>query len=1238
MPVVIEPRTERRSYKPSALLLAGPVASTRRVISFVRDWDPNKHPRGYKGLFTDTPDRHAAGNAAAGDVIATKSGKVFHVEGHGPKGIKVSSIDPDSGEVLTKGTIVANNIEVAKLVGSKGPGSKHEIGQLDPGTFITHPRSGKRFVIHKHGNWTTVYPVDANGEIAGKHTVLPPKSEVMVTGKIQGQQVTQQHVAQIAVAQKAAQVGPEPQNKLGVRKGDFIKGKNTGTVYEVHGVSNARGEADPVNGQFIEVLDHDTGKLTIIDPDVYEKTGRPEEMPQNLPRPPRPYAEGVGQNTAVVIEEKPQLRGYRIDPQNKSTYVLKRVPDPNNPHDAGEVLGSYSGVGVARKAARSIGESHEAIIETRTSLRDEYVPPKGSWVIANGILYEVDEARSVSSYYGPKLTMTTTAGFSGEATFDASAVIPVHDIKALDQFSIANFNFPLASGQRIYESFGGNPYRQQTLLQAAMDQNRDKASTVRQARPNLYLDALRHDFDPSTLIGKSKGETLRTLRLLGFGEVTPREPNMTKYVNARGRRLHIHNKGGVVTAIDEIKVQAALSGDGAAAYHSQLKAVLDNGGDVEPLEPGKGGDPEKATAHTRRLLYDMALGKQNGVERLFDTGSSTVKVKSDTKYRDEITADASFPKKASYIGDVEDPGLNVPLRSEVMDKHFPGWRSGMPNVTFTGNNLHLHGSVVDDGGTSVTAVAIAMAERNGFADWAAKEYGATDFAETAKQVAMDYDTYSSDPGDPDTAFAKMTQGQRDYVMTTLLDIDPRAQRQWDLRESEMTRRLDAIYESKLTDEIAKRRKIEGTVASVPGKGNTFELPLWDDIEMEEQDLGEVESMIQNAPSIHQQVPVFYSGGVLQDGYMYHFKTPSGESRMEGRVPAEFERTVVQRMAGARATQNSQTPDPYGNSRNVIRKGTMYELRDGKKRIEFVPHTMDRQQANASQRGRLTFIGYTPEEASAKAKDLGLVHDVEEHVPFRSIMRGRRRFGQVAPLHSDYVSGQAPLPTIPSAIVHGMDSGALKTVFESGGLMPIAERYKLGISLAGSTIARNDIAAGVDFYVFAAMGTTASAYGDANVVYKDSAFLRRDVLITDRVFSASGGGDGRYPSYRNYHNRHRKAVGIKDANQSAYAIMEPEARQSHINERYSVARSASNLSASNNEWDLRGMPIEDMATVYVPNSTKERELNQILDHMVAQGRISERPDVQVGGGRYSGSPLSAAERPAFKAPAIGARGR
>ncbi len=1305
------------------LLLAAPGVSAVRsqavgaVIFKVRDWDPNYHPRGYKGMFIETIDKKSAGDVATGAVIATKSGKVFQVTGHGAKGIKVQSVDPDTGAVQAKGTIVANGVEVAvfqdktappthrfnvgdpvsrpdggpavvsallpggmiqvitaaggklpydanelelipqtspKLtpqIGGRGnihaPGSKisipktpqapgvgstFQISQLVPGTFVKHPNSGKRFEVGKQGKWTTVYPVDSRGERTGKHTVLPPQTQMVVEDKVVASGgVGQVHTTAIQTANvtQAPQTRPPRRKSLRSGGGSVVDSKPPPELDvgdKIRRVSD--GEEAVVkevrfNGD-VAVDWGDGGPLQVIDPREFEKI-IPEILP-TFDKPPRTYAPGTGRGTGIVIEEIPELSPYGGASKDVS-YVVKRVPDPSTPNVPGEVIGTYNGIGAARKSARALSENHEAVVEVRAGVRD-YKFKTGDWGIFDGYIRQVATVEEKQSYYGSNTyqAVTFTDNPAGRpVAIGADKNIAIPDFGALNKFAQDNHGSVLMSGLQVYLYGQSRIPGGDEILQTAIRQTTVDPKTVRAARPNLYVDALRTDFDPSELVGKPKGQVLAALRKAGYAEITPREPNMTKYVNNRGKRLHLHNKAGNITAIDEIKQPTFSSGgSGLTDFRAQLQQTLDGGGDVRPLNPQDDPSVEARTSHTRQIVFDMALGKQQGVEQIFQKGSSVLKVKSDAAYRSEIQkaiTDGALPDLAPNVlaSKVEDPGLNVPLRTEVMDKHFPDWKS-QSGIAWTGNNLHIKDPSENE---AIAVAAIASGERNGIAEWVAKEYG-TDFRKALDGFAVDYAEWQKDPSSPNTAFGKLSQGQRDYITGTLKDVEPRATRQWELRRTEITRRIDSLLEQGIATETGKRRTAEGTVASVPGSSDTFELPLWDEIDFQSQDLGDVESLVQNAPSETQIVPFFFSGGLIDDSVLYAVKEKRG-IRIDGRIPKHFDQLMEQRLVGARVGANPLFPNPIGSAGNRIDAGQALILNDGGgKRIEYVPHNLHRQTAVASQRGQLRMYGYTPEEAAARLKDLGIVHEIEGEVPYSSIMRSRRRYGRVLPLHSDYVSGDAPLPKIPAGIGHGMNSGNLTKVMDSGGLLPLAERFRVGIPLSG-TIPRNDIAGGVDHVVFAAISGNYAGYGDVSVLYKDSAYLRRNVLITDRVFSGSGGGNGRYPSYRQYHNRHRMNAGIADADQNIYATMEPAARQSHINERYRDAGSPTSMGAGQNEWDLEGgVPIEDMAVIAVPDQRMANSLNRQLDQMLASGRISERPEVEVSTA-YGGRPWKKAER-------------
>lgn len=153
--------------------------------STIKKFNPNLHPKGYRGLFIETPDskKAKATNLNAGDVLATKSGKAFIVEKQTDKGVKVNPLDMETGEKKPGFTVLGNDVTVAPLELASGPGSVHAISDLTPGQYVQTAK-GKRFKIAKHGKWSTVYPVDDKGEISGKHTVLPPGTPVTVTNSV----------------------------------------------------------------------------------------------------------------------------------------------------------------------------------------------------------------------------------------------------------------------------------------------------------------------------------------------------------------------------------------------------------------------------------------------------------------------------------------------------------------------------------------------------------------------------------------------------------------------------------------------------------------------------------------------------------------------------------------------------------------------------------------------------------------------------------------------------------------------------------------------------------------------------------------------------------------------------------------------------------------------------------------------------------------------------------------------
>lgn len=244
---------------PGVLLLAvtfGAANPTKYLSKAVKAWDPKKHPKGYKGMFTETPDKQKAKALKPGDVIATKGGKAFVVEKPTEKGVKVNPLDVDTGVQKSGYTVLGHDVDVAVMETGKGPGTVHPIGQLPEGTIVK-TKAGKRFKIAKHGKEsvsktgkvsknTTVYPVDDKGEVSGKHTILPQDHVVTVDATHVGGPVTPAVVKKVDAAMEEALadlnkvdlVSPaKPKAKYGV--GDGVMSQ-FGTGYEVKAVKDGK--------------------------------------------------------------------------------------------------------------------------------------------------------------------------------------------------------------------------------------------------------------------------------------------------------------------------------------------------------------------------------------------------------------------------------------------------------------------------------------------------------------------------------------------------------------------------------------------------------------------------------------------------------------------------------------------------------------------------------------------------------------------------------------------------------------------------------------------------------------------------------------------------------------------------------------------------------------------------------------------------------------------------------------
>lgn len=281
-------------------------------------------------------------------------------------------------------------------------------------------------------------------------------------------------------------------------------------------------------------------------------------------------------------------------------------------------------------------------------------------------------------------------------------------------------------------------------------------------------------------------------------------------------------------------------------------------------------------------------------------------------------------------------------------------------------------------------------------------------------------------------------------------------------------------------------------------------------------------------------------------------------------------------------------------------------------IEYVPHKQaagNQGGAPTSQRGRISFYGYTPEEVHAKLQDLGVVAELEPEVPYDIIMRGPRRSGLVAPIHEAYIRGEADLPKTPARITHGVtgDTSGLKSILRTGGLMAIEQRYRAGfLEKLQTTSSSGDIRSGIDHAVFCTLGQGGACGGGSNVqiVIKPNGFLRRDIVLAPQDY---GGSETRYPAYRSYLNQMQDAVNItgdatpenKEQHTNLYEPVSPRVRQYHLDTVSTVGSNEFNLGPS--------VPIEDMEAILVPESDREA-IDQLLDELMASGEIASRPKV------------------------------
>lgn len=296
-----------------------------------------------------------------------------------------------------------------------------------------------------------------------------------------------------------------------------------------------------------------------------------------------------------------------------------------------------------------------------------------------------------------------------------------------------------------------------------------------------------------------------------------------------------------------------------------------------------------------------------------------------------------------------------------------------------------------------------------------------------------------------------------------------------------------------------------------------------------------------------------------------------------------------------------------------------------RRIEYVPWRQGGKDSlngpgYRSMKGTLRMEGYTPEEATAKLKELGIVGDLESHTPAQAIFRSGRRTGDVSPLHSAYVRGEAPPPDMPVLLTHGLtDSNvsdsvnAFQNISNSGGLMSISDRFKRNIPTSTSSKA-GDIGSGIDHVVFCAMnsGSTCGSGSPIRIALRPDTVMRRDVAISPLDF---GGGTDRYGKYKAFRDSMEAETGKEVSGTSLYTPLDPAARQLQL-DKYEKGRTQgfgtiedSHSWNGGAEFDIaHQIRVEDMQAIACRDQPTADKIQKHLDMLLKAGHVSRIPKV------------------------------
>lgn len=152
-----------------------PKRAFKAIVFKVAKFDPSLHPRGYKGMFIDTPDKIEIKDAKIGDTVATKSGKAFRIDSKDGDKIKAHIVDSATGQVERSMVAFPGDIEVARFAPVAEVGVDFHVGDLNPGTYFQRENDTRGVVLRYDEQFHQIewQRVDENGDLFGEYKYMP---------------------------------------------------------------------------------------------------------------------------------------------------------------------------------------------------------------------------------------------------------------------------------------------------------------------------------------------------------------------------------------------------------------------------------------------------------------------------------------------------------------------------------------------------------------------------------------------------------------------------------------------------------------------------------------------------------------------------------------------------------------------------------------------------------------------------------------------------------------------------------------------------------------------------------------------------------------------------------------------------------------------------------------------------------------------------------------------------------